>query len=269
MDLQGKIEKFNVPEIFQLISSGKRTGTLGLHRHNQSVIVYFKDGNITYAYAPNRRNRLGDRLVAHGKIGAKELQDILLHQRKAGDRRRLGMILVEKQLAKPEDIEQVLKEQVADTVFSLMTWDEGVFKFYEGRFPTEEDTTLALPTENLILEGIRRADELNRLMTKLPALDKRIRIRPLDDGQPADIHLTAQEWNFMALCDGHRTIGRLLSDSGSDPLLMLKILMKLLGARIVEVVDDSADDNDDRRWQNIEQKLDNLLILLGQFLEKA
>jgi hypothetical protein len=68
MDLQGRIEKFNVPEIFQLISAGKRTGTLGINRNEQSVMVYFRNGQIIYAYSPNRRNRLGERLIAKGLI---------------------------------------------------------------------------------------------------------------------------------------------------------------------------------------------------------
>ena len=30
LDLQGNIERFTLPEIFQLVSSGRKTGTLGL-----------------------------------------------------------------------------------------------------------------------------------------------------------------------------------------------------------------------------------------------
>jgi len=269
MDLQGKIEKFNVPEIFQLIASGRRTGTLGLHRHNQSVMVYFQDGNITYAYTPNRRNRLGDRLIARGKIARKELKDVLLYQRQTGDKRRLGAILIEKKLASADDIDEVLREQITDTIYSLMTWDEGVFKFYEGRFPTQEHTVLTLPTESLILEGVRRTDEMLQLMSKLPAFNQPIQIRPVRDGQPVDIRLSADEWNLLALCDGKRTIGRLLSDSGFDPLVSLKILLKLLAAQIVEVVAGEEDGLPDAEWRDIERKLDVLTALLNRFLEKA
>ncbi len=269
MDLQGKIEKFNVPEILQLIASGRRTGTLGLHRHNQSVIVYFHDGNITYAYTPNRRNRLGDRLIARGKIAHKELKDVLMYQRQTGDKRRLGAILVEKKLASESDIEEVLREQITDTIYSLMTWDEGVFKFYEGRFPTQEQTILTLPTESLILEGVRRTDEMLQLMSKLPAFNKPIRIKPMRDGNPVEIRLSADEWNLLTLCDGKRTIGRILSDFGTDPLISLKILLKLLATEIAEVVVEEEDGLPDSEWQSIERKLDMLTTLLNRFLEKA
>jgi hypothetical protein len=269
MDLQGKIEKFNVPEIFQLISAGKRTGTLGIHRDEQSVMVYFRQGQIIYAYSPNRRNRLGERLIARGIIEPKTLELTLQMQKESGGHKRLGAILVETNRAKKDQIESILKEQISDTVYRLMTWERGVFKFYDGKFPTNEDVTLALSTENLILEGARRADEMNRLRGKLPEFSSRLQLKSIIGDQAMDFKLTAIDWNTMALCDGYRDIGRVLSDSGNDPVDTLKAIIRLLAANLVEAINRDGDDVPATEIVVLEEQIDSLVGLLNKFLERG
>jgi len=269
MDLQGKIEKFNVPEIFQLISSGRRTGTLGINHDEQSVIVYFKDGQVTYAYSPNRRNRLGDRLVARGVIEPKTLELSLKIQKESGGNKRLGAILIEKQYVDQNEIELTLKEQICDTVFRLMTWDRGVFKFYDGRFPTQEDVTLALSTENLILEGARRADEMNRLKEKLPEFSARLQLKLVLDDRQIELKLSAADWNTLSLCDSRRSIGKVLSDSGIDPVLTLKSIVKLMATGLIEPMGQNEIEIPENELQSLEDKIDSLSDLLNKFSERA
>jgi hypothetical protein len=269
MDLQGKIEKFNVPEIFQLISTGRRTGTLGINRDEQAVMVYFRDGQIIYAYSPNRRNRLGDRLVAQGIIEPKTLELTLQIQKESGGSKRLGAILVERQFIKKDALEYVLKEQISDTVYRLMTWDRGVFKFYDGKFATIEDVTLALSTENLILEGARRADEMNRLKAKLPEFSTRLQMKPVLADQQIDLKLSSADWNTLSLCDSRRTIGRILSDSGGDPVATLKSIIRLMATSLIEPVDSSESDIPETEITSLEEKIDKLSAVLGKFLERC
>ena len=97
MDLQGKIEKFNVPEIFQLISNGRRTGTLGIIRNQQATMFYFDKGQITYAYSPDNGKRIGVRLVNKGYIDNNDLEQSLAEQGKVDGQKRLGQILIDAQ----------------------------------------------------------------------------------------------------------------------------------------------------------------------------
>ena len=54
LDLQGNVERFTLPEIFQLVSSSRKTGTLGIQRDDDIVMVYFKDGSVIYGYGPRK-----------------------------------------------------------------------------------------------------------------------------------------------------------------------------------------------------------------------
>ena len=62
LGLQGNIEKFTLPEIFQLIASSRKSGTLGIQRDDSIVMVYFKEGEIIYGYGPRQTFHLGQLL---------------------------------------------------------------------------------------------------------------------------------------------------------------------------------------------------------------
>ncbi len=55
--------------------------------------------------------RLGETLVANGKLGREELAEALMVQRRLGKRRPLGEILVELGFVSPEDVEEALRRQ--------------------------------------------------------------------------------------------------------------------------------------------------------------
>ena len=60
--LQGKIGRFTLPEIFQLIANTQKSGTLGIQKDDDIVMVYFKKGQIIYAYGPRQTFHIGQLL---------------------------------------------------------------------------------------------------------------------------------------------------------------------------------------------------------------
>ena len=64
MAIKGSLKEASLPDVIQLLFLGRRTGCLALaDRHNFGTI-YFDEGQIIYASIVNRRDRLGDILVA-------------------------------------------------------------------------------------------------------------------------------------------------------------------------------------------------------------
>ena len=59
LDLQGKIEKFTLTEILQLVAASRKSGTLGIQKDDSIVMVYFKNGDVIYAYGPRQTYHLG------------------------------------------------------------------------------------------------------------------------------------------------------------------------------------------------------------------
>ena len=160
MDLQGNLENFGLPEIFQLLSAGQKTGTLGIQKDEEVAMVYFRSGQVFYAYGPRKMTRLGDLLVKEGRITTAQLEMAMDEQRSSQGHRRLGEILLAKQWLGHDDLEAAVRHQVEEVIYEALRWESGLFKFYEEQFPTDEEITITISTENLILEGIRRLDEI-------------------------------------------------------------------------------------------------------------
>jgi len=234
LDLQGNIERFTLPEIFQLVSAGRKTGTLGIQRDDDIVMVYFKNGSVIYGYGPRKTYHVGRMLVENGRISSEQLDEAIAAQvSQMGSGKRLGQILIEKRYIDRADLELVIRHQVEELIYSLMSWERGSFKFYENQFPTEEEITVNLSTENVVLEGLRRLDEMTRLKDYLPEFETTYTLSPSEPGQKRDITMEPEEWNILALVDGHRDINSIVAASPSEPIETLKRLASLQLAGLI------------------------------------
>lgn len=231
LDLQGNIERFTLPEILQLVASGRKSGTLGIQREDSIVMVYFREGNIIYGYGPRQTYHLGQLLKERGTITAEQLEEAVHVQAQTDNSRRLGEILISRGFIDRAELQDVIRRQVESLLYSLLSWTSGSFKFYEDQFPTEEEITVNLSVENVILEGLRRLDELNMVRETIPDLNTVYTISAAQMGRSRDVALQADEWNIMALVNGHRTLDEVasLSHLGREETLKKLAQLKLAG----------------------------------------
>jgi len=231
LDLQGNIERFTLPEILQLIASSRKSGTLGIQKDDSIVMVYFREGNIIYGYGPRQTFHLGQLLKDRGVISARQLEDAIRIQAQNENSKRLGEILVTRGFIDRADLEAVVRQQVEELLYSLLAWTSGSFKFYEDQFPTDEEITVSLSVENVILEGLRRIDEMNLVKETLPDPEAIYTISAAQGGRTRDVALQAAEWNIMALVDGHRTLTEVakLAPVADDEAMKKLAQLKLAG----------------------------------------
>ena len=231
LDLQGSIERFTLPEIFQLIASGRKSGTLGIQRDDSIVMIYFKEGQIIYGYGPRQTFHLGQLLKEKGIITTDQLEEAVTIQARSENTKRLGEILMSRRYIDRSDLENMVTRQVEDLLYSLLAWQSGSFKFYENQFPTEEEITVSVSVENVILEGLRRIDEMNLVKETLGDLKEVYTISASQGGRTREVSLHANEWNLMALVDGHRTLEEVsrLSHLDNNTALVTLAQLKLAG----------------------------------------
>jgi hypothetical protein len=262
LDLQGNIERFTLPEIFQLVSASRKTGTLGIQRDDNIVMVYFRDGAVIYGYGPRKTYHIGRMLVDMGRISPGQLDEsIALQAADSGRGKRLGQILVEKRFIDRADLEQVVRRQVEELIYSLMSWDRGSFKFYENQFPTEEEITVRLSTENVVLEGLRRLDEMTRLKDALPDFSTVFAVAPSEPGQKREISLQPEEWNVLALVDGRRDINDIAAASTLESVEVLKHLASLQLAGLIRPADTPTSEG-----ETLDNMVDRLCRLIEDYL---
>lgn len=264
MDLQGSIENFTLVDIFQLVATGRKSGTLGIQREESIVMVYFEAGDVIYAYGPRETFHLGELLTERGRITPEQLQQAIDVQDREQNAKRLGEILIDLGFLNQVDLETVVREQVEELLFSLLAWKTGSFKFYEGQFPTSEEIMVKLSVENVILEGIRRLDEQHLIGESIPDLDCVYRLASSKSGRTRAVTLKASEWNVMALVNGHMSVNQICDNSSFGRHETLNRLAQLRLAGLIEPTDKS--DGNGQNHPALEQMVGNLSRLLEDYL---
>lgn len=169
--MEGKLQDYGLEAIFQLINSEKKTGTLHIIRRagDAEGFIYFRQGKIFGAVSNYNRQPLGERLINAGHITREQLEHALKVQKTAKRRRKLGQILISEGLITQETLQHFLKEQIQNTVFDILPWTEGEFKFYEGKLPAAEDMGLLISARRLLAKATEYQDEWERIKKVIPS----------------------------------------------------------------------------------------------------
>lgn len=212
MAIRGSLREASLPDVLQLLAMGQKTGCLSVAHRHAFGNVFFEKGRICFASIINRRDRLGDILVKHGRLTHTELEDAIAAQ---GDQpqMRLGEILVTRDLIEREELHSYIKHQIEEAVYYLFTWTQGTFTFDPDVRPEHQDYIVSINPESLLLEGARRVDEWSMIEKKIPSLDLIFALDSfkLAEGAPG---LTPEQELLVPLIDGQRDVVALIDESG-------------------------------------------------------
>ncbi|MCK5406429.1 MAG: DUF4388 domain-containing protein, partial [Candidatus Krumholzibacteria bacterium] len=111
---------------------------------------------VTYAEISNRKLKLGEYLVSQKLLSQKELDKLLVRNRKG---KKLGRLLVEQGAIDEHNLRSAIEEQIKEVVYEVVRWKKGWFRFSNEKEPTQQDVFIDIPLDSLILEGLKRLDE--------------------------------------------------------------------------------------------------------------
>ena len=210
MALRGNLKDFSLPDVFQLVQLSGKTGVLRIVAPTAEGSIWFRDGEVFFAQSNWRRDHLGERLVASQRITPAALSRALeIRASEPDDGRRLGRILVDEGYITQQVLESFVQEQIQDTIFDLMRWDEGDFDFEVLPEVVDEDIGLAVSVENIVMEGSRRLEEWNRIKKKVPSTEMVFKMATAPGEGTFEISLKPVEWNLLLLVDGTKTVAEL------------------------------------------------------------
>jgi hypothetical protein len=170
LSLNGKLEDVSLADVMQFVHLGRRTGTLSLSRGTQEAEIGFHRGQIVSAWSPGSK-RLGDLLVSKQLITPDRLRELLRLQASEHPRRSIGQVLVASGTLEFEDIRKAIEEQIEKSVYLLVTWTTGSFEFALDElkpiddiamYPGDVIPKLDLNTQMVLLEATRILDEKQR-----------------------------------------------------------------------------------------------------------
>jgi len=171
MSLRGDLRTMALPDVLQWTAAGRKTGTLHIERRSVQKRIMLREGNIFSSWSNDPRESLGQLLIRLRLVTEEQLFRALLAQEEGQERRLLGSILVADSVLSEEDLKRALKAKAEETIFDLFLWPSGQFEFHEGELPDNILITFETPVTPIILEGIRRVDEWQRIRAVFPSME--------------------------------------------------------------------------------------------------
>ena len=173
MSLVGRLEDLALPDIFQIISLSKKTGTLIVRSRKGIGMVVFKDGQVIQAASDSIRDSLGNMLVSQGLLTEQALAPGACPVQKRETDKPLGMILTEMGAVAAQTVESVIRKQIEEIIYDLLAWEEGFFNFELGEIAPKDKIEIdtqqfllkhGINAEYLLMEGTRILDERRKGM---------------------------------------------------------------------------------------------------------
>lgn len=231
LTLMGKAGSFTIADLFSLLSLSQKSGVLRFLGKEVVRDVFFRNGEVTFARTNDPSFRLGAILVKRGLITEEKLQEVLRIQEKEGG--RLGGILVKKGFLTPPKLFEAVRYQVEEIIYSIFSFTEGTFLFFENVTVEEGLEEFVLNTQNLLMEGYRRLDEWQIIREKIPN-EKVVLLRKVPEyvGKPE----TKAEPIVFNLIDGKRNVAQILKESGLGEFDVYRALYDLLRRGLIDTV---------------------------------
>ncbi len=231
MAIKGSLKEASLPDVLQLLALGQKTGCLSVTDRTNLGNIYFHEGWICYASIVNRRDRLGDMLVKSEKITHEQLEQAIERQSKERHN-KLGQILLQSGAITQADLEECVRIQVEEAVYYLFTWTQGSFRFDADVGPEDEDVSLSINPESLLLEGARRIDEWSLIEKKVASFDSVFEADAARLSASA-AELTGEQQLVVRLLDGERDVTQLIEETGLSEFDAGKALYGLITAGFV------------------------------------
>jgi hypothetical protein len=160
----GTLASVPFADLLQLLSGGRKTGTLRLQNGTHTKLIFFKDGEIISSASDDPAEFLGQFLLFQGILTEDQLKQALEAQLKSGI--LIGKILVMSKMIREEVLVEMLVRKAEETILGVFLWEEGSFAFKEGELPTAQLIPISLKVQDLVLDGVKAIDDFQRIRTE-------------------------------------------------------------------------------------------------------
>ncbi|MAE93714.1 MAG: hypothetical protein CL910_03560 [Deltaproteobacteria bacterium] len=240
--LHGNLRDFGIGEVFQLIGQQQKTGLLAVEGRGERLRIAFDRGSVVWAetVGPYEQAALGDRLVRVGLLSPERLAG--LEAELTGSDRELTEVLAESGDVSPEAVQEVTDLVTTDTIFSLLRWRAGSFRFTSQALAPDRLLGTPLPAEQILMDGLRMVDEwrtFEEAATQETTVFKRSgRFELFRDAHRGEApeRLAAAERLFL-LIDGRLPLRRAVDLSRLPAFEAARLLSRFLQLGVIQALD--------------------------------
>ncbi len=213
-----------VTDLIGFLQQSGRTAALTVTRGQTRKTLFFHENKVHAASSNVPEDRLGNLLLRSGQIDRPTL-DAALAETSLGH--KLGNVLIEKGVITPKDLWNLIRLQIEEICYSMVLFDQG--EFIVGGYDIDEIPTHAnIPADQLLLDVLRRQDEMRDATNKLPP-----RNTLLTRLQNAPQNLNAAERMIYEMLETDRSIEEICDNSELSPTHLTMALYHLMKSGVI------------------------------------
>jgi hypothetical protein len=192
-EILATIDRYRVPGIVNVSADGRA----------RRIVV--EDGSVIFAASNEKDLGLAAYLLHLGALDAETASEVEARQTRDG--LKIGQVLLQMGVMTPERLNAAIAGQVREILLGAMEWESGDVVFEIGARRTADFVRMEFPLPDVILEGIRRAANVKRLIQRLGSAQAILEKTP---GAALD-RFSAPERAFFDSVDGKTPLQRLCS----------------------------------------------------------
>ena len=232
MQVAGELGDFDLAGIVQLLGGNRASGRLHVTTGGNHVALYLDAGRLVAVASTGLPLRLGRILRQHGLVTDRQVREALEVQKAEGRQRTIGEILVAQGRVTEAQIDACVHEQCVAVLARVLAAGQGSFVYKQGVRPPARGRALPLEAHTVLLEALRRVDELGRLRALLPPTDAILTVSDPVDGTA--VPLSATEAQIVrALGVGVATVRELIDNVQVEETVLLRALVALRKCGVV------------------------------------
>ena len=195
--IEGSLRNLPLTDVFQVVATSQKSGTLTLIRGRRQARVLFDGGRIRYAHLTPGVH-LAEILVRMELVTVSEMLTLLSHQERESSSLTLGLAAVEAVYLDEKGLRSGLERQVFEVLNELLTWQSGSFSFGD-----ELEEALQVPALKgfdammLLMQVAQELTDYEDGAVKPTALYQQV-------GDPTKVEMPASAWEVLAAVDGRR-----------------------------------------------------------------
>lgn len=231
----GFIGHMAVDQILQLATTVEAPARCRLEREGSAIEIFYDGSHIVFARQDNMPVgfTLGRMLVAAGHVTDRDIDRTL--DPRAGLSGWIGQRLLTLGHIQEAHLVDALRRQTEELFFEVVRWTSGRFSvFAQEPLPDEaRSARVELPVHHMLLEGMRRLDEWQRIAARVGDLQTVLgRVESNDEVLRG---LRPEDRLVLEHVDGRRTVGDLLRSVARPTFEVFRTIHKLTDKQLVSV----------------------------------
>ena len=231
MSIQGNLDTMKLQDILRWAAEQSATGVLELERNKVGKRIAFREGRITGCSSDDPPARIGQFLLARGKITRETLARALEIQEET--QATLGSILQDMDVIEAEELAYELGAKAEENLFSLFDWNEAVFRFKPDEPEDPWMLDVHISVEEIIKRGTWRTEQLAAIRRLF--ISSGVVLEHGDVRTPAEVTANGLVRGILNTIDGERTIGEVLFHTHASEFLVLKFLASAVHSGFIRI----------------------------------